>query len=640
MDRIIESFIADFKLEFNYNGLDKSKLFEHFVNYTIISKIYPDRSSLDKINVGGNRNPGIDGLAIMTNNHLVTTQEEVDYFIQEADLLNVEFIFIQAKTSESFELGHINTFIASVKEFFRDGELNFEDEILNLRDLKNYIYKNSIKLQKSPILRLYYATTGKWTGDQNLKTIINSGMFDLKTEDLFSEIKFIPIDGDKLKSLYREIKNKITKEIVFEKHTILPNIDKIKESYLGILPAKELIKITSDEEGEIIKTIFYDNVRDFQGFNKVNTGIKGTIEKKSSRDKFVLLNNGITIVAKGLNKIGSAFRISDFQIVNGCQTSHVLHHLREEVDKNVFVPLKLIVTDDEDTINDIIKATNSQTIVMNEAFEILKPFHKKLEEFYLTFEKEENKKIYYERRSRQFFGIKAKSDRIINMPTQITSYVAMFLNEPHSTHRYFGELLKSYNTRLFQENHSFYPYYTSGLALNVIDDLFRENLLNPQSKRFKFHLLLMFRIHISGEKIPINIVSNKEIEKYCLKIMESLWNRNKAKEIFKTLEAKLDKVIGKTKLLLRQAHSIRAFTEELLPTVLSRKKTGKLSYYDPIKGFGFIHTGTGNEENDVFVHVTEIQRGYKGKIEPGIKFSFDVYDSPKGAQAKNVETIK
>src|SRR5690606_17423656 len=113
------------------------------VNYVLVSKLYPDRSSLDKINVGGTRNPGIDGLAIMSNNHLVTSQEEVDYFIQEADLLDVDFNFIQSKTSDSFELGGINTFIASVKEFFRDGELQFEDDLLNLRDLKNYIYKNS-----------------------------------------------------------------------------------------------------------------------------------------------------------------------------------------------------------------------------------------------------------------------------------------------------------------------------------------------------------------------------------------------------------------------------------------------------------------------------------------------------------------
>lgn len=637
MDRIIQSFIDDFKSEFNYDKIDNSKLFEYFINFILASKIYPDRSSLDKINVGGTRNPGIDGLAIMTNNHLVTTQEEVDYFIQDADLLDIEFIFIQSKTSDSFEMGGINTFIASVKEFFRDGELNFEDELLNLRDLKNYIYKNSIKMEKSPSLKLYYATTGKWTSDQNLTTIINSGIKDLKSLDIFTDIKFIPIDADRIKALYREIKNKITKEIIFEKHTILPKIENVTESYLGLLPASELVKIISDEDGEIIKTIFYDNVRDFQGFNKVNSGIKRTIENPSDKDKFVLLNNGITIVAKSLNKVGSAFKISDFQIVNGCQTSHVLHSEKNNIDNSVFIPLKLIVTDNDDTINDIIRATNSQTEVKNEAFEILKPFHKKLEEFYLTFEKEENKRVFYERRSKQFIGSKAKTERIVGLPTQISSYVAMFLNEPQSTHRYFGELLKSYSSRLFQDNHSFFPYYTSGLALCVVDDFYRENKLNTSLRRFKYHLLLMFRIQIAGDKVPINISGNKEIEKYCNKLLEILWDKNKALEVFKNLELKLNQALSNTKLLHRQAHSMRAFTEELIPIVKSQKKYGELTYYDPVRGFGFVRIE--QTENDVFVHYTEIQKVYKRPIRPGLKFSFDIFESNKGPQAKNIELI-
>lgn len=635
MDRIIESFIDDFKADFNYNISDKSKLFEHFVNYVLVSKIYPDRSSLDKINVGGNRNPGIDGLAIMVNNHLATSNEEVDYFIQDTDALEVEFNFIQSKTSDSFELGSISTFITSVKEFFRNGELLFEDELLNLRDLKDYIYKNSIKMDKSPSLKLYYATTGKWLNDKNIQVIIDSGIKDLKQLGIFYDIKFFPIDADKLKSLYREIKNKITKEIIFEKHTILPKMDNITESYLGILPATELVKITSDDDGELIKTIFYDNVRDFQGFNKVNSGIRNTIVEKKENDKFVLLNNGITIVAKSLNKVGSAFKLSEFQIVNGCQTSHVLHHLKNEVTSNVFIPLKLIVTDHDDTINDIIKATNSQTEVKNEAFEILKPFHKKLEEFYLTFEKDENKKLYYERRSRQYFGSKSKSDKVIGLSSQIASFIAMFLNEPQSTQRYFGELLNAYSNRLFYENHSLYPYYTSSLALNVLEDFFKENKLKQTSKRYKYHLILMFRIRIAGEKIPMNSNNNKQIESYCTKIMEALWDRKKALETFKNLETKLEEVLKQTKVLNRNAHLTRTFTEELIPTVKTDKKNGKLTYYNFQKGFGFVRVD--NTEEDVFVHYTELTKVPTNEIVPNLKLTFDIFQSLRGPQAKNVE---
>ena len=635
MDRIIESFMDDFKSDYNYPDIEKPKLFENFINYCLISKIYPDRSSIDKINVGGTRNPGIDGLAIMVNDHLVTSIEEVDYFVESTDRLDAEFIFVQTKMADKFEMAHIQTFMLCVNDFFNDCSLTFEDSVLNLRDVKDHIYSKSIKMDRSPSLKLFFATTGKWTNDQNLVSTVRSNEKILNKGDLFSEIRFIPVDAEKIKSIYREIKNRITREIIFDKHTILPKINNVTESYLGILPAHEFIKLISDEEGELIKTIFYDNVRDFQGFNKVNSEIKSTIEKNEQKDKFLLLNNGITIVAKNVNKVGTAFRINDFQIVNGCQTSHVLHYLKAKIDDKVYLPVKLIVTDNEDVTNDVIRATNSQTEVKNEAFEILKPFHKRLEEYYLSFEKDEAKRAYYERRSRQFIGSSIKRDNVISLATQISSFVAMFLNEPQSTHRYFGELLKAYHNRLFVDNHSLFPYYTSGLTLCVIDNLFRTNALSPSSRKFKYHLMLMFRIRVAGEKLPI--IVGKDMDKYCSKVCESLWDREKAKKIFIELEQILIERLHKTTLLQRQAHSLRAFTEELIPTVSFPKKEGEITYVNPIRGFGFIRIV--GSQDDVWVHYSEIEKSFKGVVKPGLKFFFDIFETDRGPQAKNLEKI-
>lgn len=110
-------------------------------------------------------------------------------------------------------------------------------------------------------------------GDQNLNALVESSKKELMQTGLFREVQFQPIDINKLKSLYRESKHKITREINFEKHTILPKIDGVTEAYIGFLPAKEIVKLVSNSEGEIMKSIFYDNVRDFQGYNQVNQGI-------------------------------------------------------------------------------------------------------------------------------------------------------------------------------------------------------------------------------------------------------------------------------------------------------------------------------------------------------------------------------
>ncbi|WP_446719262.1 AIPR family protein, partial [Herbaspirillum sp. C7C2] len=40
---------------------------------------------------------------------------------------------------------------------------------------------------------------------------------------------------------------------------------------------------------------------------------------------FCVLNNRVTIVATSLTPAGNHFTLRDYQIVNGCQTSNVLH---------------------------------------------------------------------------------------------------------------------------------------------------------------------------------------------------------------------------------------------------------------------------------------------------------------------------
>src|SRR5262249_42925483 len=149
-------------------------------------------------------------------------------------------------------------------------------------------------------------------------------------------------------------------------------------------------------DGDIIKTIFYDNVRDWQTYNPVNSEIRETLDS-AHKDRFVLMNNGITIIARTLRPTGNRFYIEDFQVVNGCQTSHVLADSREKADDSVMIPLRLIGTQDEDVIRSIIHATNRQTEVKREQFLAITDFAKKLELFFQSFPN--GRKLFYERRS-------------------------------------------------------------------------------------------------------------------------------------------------------------------------------------------------------------------------------------------------
>ncbi len=448
-DRIVEGYLKDFAEAHDLRDLDESKLFEHFINHCIVSREHPENFDFETVTVGGLGEVGIDGIAILVNDHLVSSKDEIEFFSKKLRRLDVRFMFIQAKTGDRFDMGEIGNFLFGVRSFFaKDASTPVNDQIARLKEMKEFIYDSSIDMDHNPSCELYYATTGRWTGDLALQERIHAETVALRQTALFSDVVFKPLDAEAVKTLYRELRHKVTREIVFDKHTILPTINDVEEAYIGILPCSEYLKLISDGDGKLQRSVFYDNVRDFQGNNPVNQEIEETLRDAAANDKFVLFNNGITIVAGSLNKVGTRFRLKDFQIVNGCQTSHILFRNSSAL-QNACVPVKIIVTTDTDVTSAITKGTNRQTQVNVEAFESLNPFQKELEEFYATFGKDRAPRLYYERRSRQYESLAIQQNQIVTIPAQVKCFVGMFLNEPHSTHRYYGELLDASRSRIF-----------------------------------------------------------------------------------------------------------------------------------------------------------------------------------------------
>lgn len=63
---------------------------------------------------------------------------------------------------------------------------------------------------------------------------------------------------------------------------------------------------------------------------------------------------------------------------------------------------------------------------------------------------------------------------------------------------------------------------------------------------------------------------------------------------------------------------------------------GKVKWFNPEKGFGFIENNAGG---DVFVHFSAIQsEGFK-TLEEGQKVEFEIVDGNRGPQAANVTVI-
>ena len=81
--------------------------------------------------------------------------------------------------------------------------------------------------------------------------------------NLFSRVTFTPIGAREIQTMYRDTKTSISKQVEFDKLVTLPSIGEVSASYLGVLPVKEFLKLITDGNDNIVKSIFIDNVRDF-----------------------------------------------------------------------------------------------------------------------------------------------------------------------------------------------------------------------------------------------------------------------------------------------------------------------------------------------------------------------------------------
>ena len=65
---------------------------------------------------------------------------------------------------------------------------------------------------------------------------------------------------------------------------------------------------------------------------------------------------------------------------------------------------------------------------------------------------------------------------------------------------------------------------------------------------------------------------------------------------------------------------------------------GKVKWFNPTKGFGFIERE--DKEKDVFVHVSAVRDAAMNGLDEGQALTFDVEDGPKGPSAVNLKTAQ
>ena len=571
MNSLITPFLDNHIKSYDIDS-DYPSAFEHLTNYLAVRNYTSRHFDPSEISLGKGE-VGIDGVAVIVNDTLITTFDKE--FFENSNDISASFVFTQSKTSESFELSELSHFFTAVNDFLGDCKIEMNERASEIQKICHYILAHPMKLTKNPDCHLFFSFTGKSNSNQARDAIVTNQIDTLKQKSMYDDITFSLYDSDKIVSICRSMRNSIKKSIQMSDAAVLPPIPNIIESYIGVVSCSDYINLITNDDGAIISNLFEDNVRYFQGQNTINAEMQTTLRDEKERQKFSVLNNGVTIVANEIRRTGNNFTLSDFQIVNGCQTSFVLYEnrLRLNDDKDSFLIVKLISTNDKEVTDSIVKATNRQTPVLNEAFETLRDFHKNLEIVYSNYPTEY--RLFYERRSKQYDSIEINKSMVVSFPFQTSAYIAVFLSEPHSVHRYYGELLKSYKKRLYNDDDILEQYCMASMYVYVVDKFLKHNNSYDEFKKYRFHIALILRCLATEKSMPAS--NSRGMKKYCDELYEKISNEiwvknsvNKSCDIIK-------EIISEAKVQPKDGNDISR-TREF--TNLIMEKVGKIGVLD------------------------------------------------------------
>lgn len=539
MDRITQSLLDEFSGEQELSKLPEDVRFEHLTSYVTVRRHYGQTLNTSDIVVGKGGDTGIDAIAILVNGSLVTDAEALVEQYGASDYLDVTFIFVQSDRGASFDGSKIGNFGYGVMDFFKQiPSLPRNDDVVDAAKVMTAIYSKSSKFVRgNPVCRLYFVTSGKWVGDPALEGRRQQIITDLRETGNFREVDFVCLGADGIQRLYNQTRNAFGRDFIFTDKIDVPQIEGVNQAYLGFLPKDQFLSLIEDESGEIIRGIFYDNVRDFQEYNPVNSEIRETLSSQK-RSRFVLMNNGVTIIARTLTAANTRFHIADYQVVNGCQTSHVVFDEKERLDSSVLIPVRLIHTQDEDVIESIIRATNRQTEVRPEQFAAITDFAKKLEQFFGTYP--EAQRLYYERRSGQYDRLQIEKTRIVTQPNLVRSFAAMFMEEPHRTVRSYKSLTDQLGHDIFGADHRLEPYHAAAFAFYRLEFLWRNQRMDTKYKAARFHVLLAIRYLINPAKLPK--MNSHDMERRANRIIDELTDIANAEGLYAKAAVAIDQV--------------------------------------------------------------------------------------------------
>lgn len=520
MHRIIKAHLDSFVKSFGLAADDESVQFEKFATHCVLSSRFSAAFDLDDVSTGDG-DEGIDGVAVVIDEVVTASVEDAELiFVAPRRNHDVDIMFVQAKRSEGFDLGDFLKFKEGILRFATQTPYAANDEVLSeARRMFDVALKEVPKVRHGkPSLTARFITTGQYQKPAALETALKDFLAQLAELGLFHETDVRFIDRDELTRLWVGTYSSINASLPAFSIAALPNIAGIDEAYLAVVRANDFVNnLLLTEDGNLRTQVFEENVRSFLGHdNLVNQSIAATLASDAA-SRFPVLNNGITIVSPDVKLQGTTLHMTNYQIVNGCQTSNVLFENREALGE-VMVNIKVVKTQLEDVFSELVRATNSQSKVEDTQFLSLRPIIKRVEQYFNTYDGAESR-LYLERRDRQYVGQEIPATRIFSLHYAAKCVASMFCNRPELAARYPKQMYEELTDTIFADSTKEIVFYAACVTMYRFNLLVSNSTVPQNMKRFKWHMLPLVRAILVGHNnvVPLN---SKDAEKAAKRVIE------------------------------------------------------------------------------------------------------------------------
>lgn len=529
---LLENLIEqEFRNNDNYSNI--SEYFEFFSASQILKNQGLSDDEVDNGIVGKGLDGGCDSIYLFLNNLLITP--DVVEHISAPKYSILEMIIIQSKKTTSFGedavmkwktiSGNLLDLSKTTTDFTARYNADILEAFTTFRDTYTRLITSRVKLK----FRFYYATLASELHpnviqqSEELKDTIK-GLFP----NAVVEVTFV--DSDTLFEMYNAvIENRVN--LKFADIPISPN----QKNYVALVDLKSYFNFIVNDEGDVRKSFFDSNVRDYQGKNNVNSSISETLHRADDND-FWWLNNGVTVLASEATLVNNReLQIVNPEIVNGLQTSMEIYNYfsenREALESEKrSILLRIIVPDNEESRDQIIFATNNQTNIPKATLRVTDPIHLQIEMYF------KSRGLFYDRRKNYYKNQGHKPAEIVGVSFLAQCLITIFLKKPDYARARPSTLLndeKTYN-ELYEKNNDLEVFYRVALLGKKIQKNVRSgsDYSSAEKSDILYYVLYAVIADVLGKRnITPADIKNLDMDSVTDTLIEDI--RNRVYEIYK-----------------------------------------------------------------------------------------------------------